>query len=314
VTDKASAAAAEPDMLSALLDHLPAGMRESLTPAFDIDPQQFEWLGDESGRIAGNLLLLLERGWPEMTVVIGQLVVYALAWALAVGVAAAVVGWVLYLAVFGQLLRRGWRTGRLLGCFTATVVVLCAGAGGGWAGLALGAGRAMEDAIEHRYVVERLAAATFLAFALDEGEDLREVDPEAVKGLLDSAQQRSAESWSAFRSHARAAGADANPKPSGWLRAELMVGAVEKLSGDGAPDLSALHGILLAPAIADAGDRLPQTLSVRRRAVSMVRGAVYTQVATGLGFGLALPLVGLGLLGLVGSLVHRSSRPPEPTF
>ena len=148
MTEKTPAAAAEPDMLSALLDHLPAVVRESLTPAFDIDPQQFEWLGDESGRIAGNLLLLLERGWPEMTVVIGQLVVFALAWALAVGVAAAVVGWVLYLAVFGPLLRRGWQTGRLLGCFAATVVALCAGAGGGWAGLALGAGRAMEDAIE----------------------------------------------------------------------------------------------------------------------------------------------------------------------
>jgi hypothetical protein len=295
--------------LSAILEYLPAGWTERLSEILDLGPAQLDWLGGESARVGGNLLLLLERGWPEMAAIAGRLALFALAGSLFGGAVAAVVGWVLYLVVAGPLLRRGWRTGRLIGCFAATTVFLCAAAGGAWAGVWLGAGKVMEEAIEERYVVERLAAATFLAFTLDEGEIPREVDPDQVEGLLASAQRRSADSWDSFRAHAESAGLGSGRRQSGWLEPELMIGAVGVLGGGGAPDLAALHGVLSTPAASSGEDVLPQTAGIRKRAVSFLRGTVYAQAATGLGFGLVLPLAALVLFALLGFLIHRGREP-----
>lgn len=307
VSGETQATAPEEGPLAALLERIPASWRERLTEIFDLDPAQIDWLGGESSRIGGNLLLLLERGWPEMVTVGGRLALFGLGGMLLVGVATAVLGWVLYLVLAGPLLRRGWRTGRLVGCFVATAVLLCAGGGGAWAGLWLGIGRATEEAIEQRYVVERMAAATFLAATLGQDELPEDLDPDAVEGLLDRAQRRSADSWTSFRARAEAV-AEAGMWEPVWLRPELLVGVVERLGGEGAPDLAALHGVLSTPVAANGGDALPQTAGIRRRAVNLLRGAVYAQVATGLGFGLGLPLAGLVLFGLVGSLVHRGSH------
>lgn len=284
-----------------------------MTEMVDLDTGQVDWLGGESARVGGNLLLLLDRGWPEMVAVGGRMAVYAVTGTLLVGVATAVLGWALYLLVAGRLLKRGWNTGRLIGCIAATAIVLCAGAGGCWAGLWLGAGRALEEAIEQRYVVERMAAATFLAFTLDEGEYPQGIDTDEVDALLDRAQSRSAESWASFRDRAEAVAGDAGLEQPGWLPADLIVAAVQRLGGGGEPDLIALHGVLSTPEVSDRGDALPQTAGIRKRAVGLLRGTVFMQVATGVGLGLVLPLVALVLFGLLGSAFRRGSRPAHDT-
>jgi hypothetical protein len=295
--------------LAALLENLPAGWAERLTELVDLDVTQLDWLGGESARVGGNLLLLLERGWPEILSLGGRVAFFALAGTALVGVATSFLGWLLYLVAVGPLLRRAWCTGRLIGCLAATSVVLLAGIGGGWAGLWLGAGRAIEEAIEQRYVVERIAAATFLAFTLNEGEYTQGIDPNAVRTLLDRAQRRSAQAWAAFRALAEEAAAGAGVEQPGWLNAELIVGAVERLGGGSTPDLVALHGVLSTEQEADGGDSLPQTAGIRRHAVNLLRGTVYPQVAAGVGIGLVLPLAGLALFGLLGFLFHRGSVP-----
>ncbi len=287
-------------------DGAPAALTERLTEALGLDPAQVDWLGEESARTGANLLILLERGWPEMVAVAGHTAALAFGGALVAGLATAVVGWLLYLFTAGPLLRRGWQTGRLIGCSAATVVLLCAGAGGGWAGMWLGAGRALETAIEERYVVERTAAATFLAFTLEAGELPQSLDPDATERLLAGAQTRSAESWASFRARAEATASEAGVDRPGWLRADLLVRALEGLGGDGAPDLLGLHGVLSIPESGPGGDPLPQTAELRRQAAQLLWGTVYIQVATGVGFGLVLPLAGLALLGALGILIRKS--------
>jgi len=312
VNDVTEAESAGEGVLAGLLEYLPEGWMERLSGRLGLDPAQVGWLGDESARVGGNLLVLLERGWPGMVATAGRVAFLALAGALLVGLATAVVGWLLYLVAAGPLLRRGWRTGRLIGCFAATAILLCAGAGGAWAGLWLGAGRAIEEAIEEKYVVEKLAAATFLAFTLDDRELPQDVDRETVEGMLEEAQNRSADSWSAFRSRAEATLSDSGLQPPGWLSADLMVGAVGQLAGEGTPDLATLHRVLETTEATTDGSALPQTAEIRKRAVGLLRASVYTQAAMGVGFGLVLPLVGLMLLGLLGSLVHRASPTQAP--
>ena len=300
-------ASSEGGFLSSLLGHLPAGWQERLNELLEFDPTQLDWLGEESTRVGANLLLLLEQGWPEMLALGGRLVVFALGGALVVGVAAAFLAEALYLIAAGPLLRKGWKTGRLLGCFAAAVVAFLAAAGGGWAGLWLGAGRALEQAIEEEFLVERIAAATFLAFSLDEGENPQGVDPDAVEELLERAQRRSTESWGDFRARAEAAAAEAGLEEPGWLRADLLVDTVERLGGGGVPSLVALHEVLSGPAVADGADPLPQTAGIRKRAVSAIRANVYPQAAASLGIGLGMPLIGLVLFGLLGCFVNRGS-------
>lgn len=303
----APASSADEGVLATLRGLLPAGWRERLAELFDFDPTQATWLGEESTRVGANLLLLLERGWPEMLALGGRLALSAFAGALLVGMAAAVLGWVLYLLVAGPLLRRGWKTGRLIGCFAATTVILLAGAAGGWAGMWLGASRTIERAIEKEYIVERLAAATFLAATIGAEEYPQRVDPEAVDELLTRAQSRSAASWAGFRSKAEKAADDAGLEQPSWMSAELMVAAIERISGEGGPSLLALHRVLSGPDDRDGDDPLPQTAEIRKRAVGLLRANVYTQTATSLGLGLGLPLVGLVLFGLLGCFVNRST-------
>ena len=107
-------------VLATLQDLLPAAWRERLAELFDLDPTRLDWLGEESTRVGTNTIFLLERGWPEMLALGGRLALSAVGWALLFGLAAAALGWVLYLLAVGPLLRRGWRTGRLM----ATCVIL----------------------------------------------------------------------------------------------------------------------------------------------------------------------------------------------
>lgn len=304
-------AAADPGALAAVVERLPPGWRERLGGALELDPARLDWLGDESGRVAGNLLFLVERGWPEIAAVGGRLAVLSLGGMLLAALASALLGWLLYLFAAGPLLRRGWRTGRLLGCCAATAVLLSAGAGGAWAGLWLGAGKATAEAIEERYVVERLAAATFLAFTLSRDDLPEDVGPEAVGGLLAGAQRHSAEAWSEFQERARAVEASGGSRAA-WLSPALMAGVVERLGGGAAPDLAALHRVLTTAGAADGEDPLPATAGIRQSSVELLWGTVWVQVATGLGFGLAVPLGGLVLLGLLGLLVRRG-QPPRPS-
>ena len=110
-----------------------AGARERFGPdaeLVDLDLAKFDWLGDESGRVAANLLLLLRQGWPEMVAFGGRLALFAVGGSVLVGGVTALLAWVLYLVVAGPLMRRCWGTGRLIGCLAVSIVVLCAGSGG----------------------------------------------------------------------------------------------------------------------------------------------------------------------------------------
>lgn len=298
-------------MVESLLAFLPAGWGERLSELVDLDPARLEWLGDESARVGRNLLVLLERSWPEIWAIGGRLTLFALGGMLVVGMAAALLGGLLYSVSAGPLLRRGWRTGGFIGCVAATTVVLCAGAGGAWAGLWLGAGRVIEEAIEQRYVVERLGAATFLAFTLEEGEYPRRVDQGAVEDLLAGAQHRSAEAWARFRTHAEAAAA--TDVRHGWLPPELIAKAIGTVGGNEAPDLSVLHVLVSEPREAGERELLRQTAAIRAHAVELVRGTTWAQAGTGLAVGLLLPLAALALLGLLGSLLPKPKRKSAPS-
>ncbi len=306
--EAAPSAPTEDGVLSTLLELLPAGWSQRLGELVDLDPARLEWLGDESQRVGRNLLVLLEQSWPEIWAIGGRLTLYALGGMLVVGTAAALLGGLLYSISAGPSLRRGWRTGGFIGCVAAATVVLCAGAGGAWAGLWLGAGWIVEEAIEQRYLVERLGAATFLAFTLDEGEYPQRVDAGAADDLLAGAQQRSAEAWTSFRTHAEAAASASGEANQGWLPPALITRTVGTLGGEGAPDLSALHAVLTEPRETGEAEVLQRTAPIRARAIELVRGTTWTQAAIGLAMGLLLPLAGLTLLGLLGSLVVASSR------
>ncbi|MDX1644943.1 MAG: hypothetical protein R3244_11360 [Thermoanaerobaculia bacterium] len=310
MSEAAPSASPEDGVLSTLFELLPAGWRERFGELVDLDPARLEWLGDESARVGRNLLGLLERSWPEIWAIGGRLTLYALAGMLVVGLVAALLGGLLYAISAGPLLRRGWRTGGFIGCVAVTTVVLSAGAGGAWAGLWLGAGWVVEEAIEQRYLVERLGAATFLAFTLEEGEHPQPVDADAVEELLAAAQSRSAEAWNRFRTLAEDAASRVGNARSGWLPPELIVDAVGQLDGDGAPDLTALHALVSAPSEAGETEQLPQTAAIRARAIELVRGTTYTQAGTGLLIGLLLPLGGLTLIGLLGSILQTKDPPP----
>ena len=291
--------------VQALFEKIPASWQQSLAKLVDLDLAKFDWLGDESGRVAANLLLLLRQGWPEMLAFGGRLVLFAVGGSVLVGGVTALLAWVLYLVVAGPLMRRCWGTGRLIGCLSVAIVVLCAGFGGAWVGLWLGASKVMEEAIQERYVVERVSAAAFLAFTLEQEELGAEIDTERVEDLLVRAQARSADSWVAFRAKAENAAESAGLEQPGWLRSELVVGAVEQLVGDGVPDLATLHQVLSMEQAGDSADPLPQTAEIRKRAVELLRGTVYAQVLPATV--LVLPLVGLVLLGSLGCLIGRGS-------
>ena len=166
--------------LDRILGWLPEDWSSGFGRLGDVDPRRLDWLGDESSRVGNNLLVLLDRGGPEILAHGGRLAVSALAGACVVAVVASLAGLSLHLVAIGHLLRRGWRAGRIVGCLVASLTIVCAASGGGWAGLWLGAGWAIERAIEDHYVVERTAAATYLAFTLDDMEKAGDLDPEEV--------------------------------------------------------------------------------------------------------------------------------------
>lgn len=66
--------------------------------------------------------------------------------------------------------------------------------------------------------------------------------------------------------------------------------------------------MLTEPSKTGHGEVLEKTAPIRARAIELVRGTTWTQAAIGLAMGLLLPLAGLTLLGLLGSLVVPSSR------